>query len=124
MRLECRGDTGKLSLGWKDATGTRALEYRNGAGKRGSECRKSEWFYFVFYFRFLVYSVLAGSVPVKVELVEELGQFPSSGLGPQIFVRTSSTADQSSVAPGSLTSTRCCSTCYCSHASGGCRPGS
>ena len=73
MRLECRGDTGKLSLGWKDATGTRALECRNGAGKRGSECRKSEWFYFVFYFPFLVYSVLAGGVPVQVEIVEELG---------------------------------------------------
>ena len=70
MRLECRDDTGKLSLGWK-ATGTRALEYRNVAGKPGSECRKNEWFYF--YFRFLVYSVLAGGVPVKVEIVEEIG---------------------------------------------------
>ena len=29
--------------------------------------------YFVFYFRFLVYSVTAGGVPVKVGLVEELG---------------------------------------------------
>ena len=73
MRLEFRNDTGKRSLGWKDATGTPALECRNGAGKRGSKCMKSEWFYLVFYFRFLVYSVLAGGIPVKVELVEELG---------------------------------------------------
>ena len=46
MRLESRDDTGKR------------------AGKRGSD---------VYVFRFLVYSVLAGGVPVKVELVEELG---------------------------------------------------
>ena len=73
MTLDFRNDARKRSLGWKDATGTPALECRNGAGKRGSECRKSEWFYLVFYSRFLVYSVLAGGIPVKVELVEELG---------------------------------------------------
>ena len=72
MRLEFRNDTAKRSLGSKDAIGTPVLECRNGAGKRGSECRKSEWFYFV-YFRSPVYSVLAGGVPVRVELVEELG---------------------------------------------------
>ena len=48
MSLECRDDTGKLSLGWK-ATGTRALEYRNVAGKPGSECRKNG-FIFIFVF--------------------------------------------------------------------------
>ena len=64
MRLGCRNDVGKRSLGWTCATGTRFLECRNGAGKRGSD---------VYVFRFLVYSVLAGGVPIKVELVEELG---------------------------------------------------
>ena len=73
MTLEFRNDAGKRSLGWKAVTGTRTLECRNGAGKRGSECRKSEWFYLVFYSRFLVYSVLAGGVPIKVEIVEEIG---------------------------------------------------
>ena len=50
-----------------------ALECRNVAGKRASECRKSEFFSFLYFFRFLVYSILAGGIPVKVELVEELG---------------------------------------------------
>ena len=39
-------------------TGTPSLGSRNGAGKQGSECRKSERFYlflFVFVFVFLVY---------------------------------------------------------------------
>ena len=73
MRLEIRNDTGKRSLGWEDATGTRALECRDRAGKRASESRESECFSFVNCFRFLVYSVLAGGVPVKAGLVEELG---------------------------------------------------
>ena len=72
MRLECRDDTGKLSLGWK-ATGTRALEYRDGAGKRGSECRKSEWF--CFYFRFLV--SWQAAFPLKSKLWKKSVQFPS-----------------------------------------------
>ena len=48
-------------------------ECRDGFGKRGSKCRKSERFSCLYRFRFLVYSILAGGVPVKVELVEELG---------------------------------------------------
>ena len=51
--------------------------YRNPSLGIPGCCRKAwlgvqeEWFYF--YFRFLVYSVLAGGVPVKVEMVEEIG---------------------------------------------------
>ena len=66
-----------------DATGTRALECRNRAGKRGSDFipllssagRVSGFLFILFFFRFLVYSVLAGGVPVKVKLVEELSSF-------------------------------------------------